>query len=530
MVFTVLGRISSQKKLPFAFAGPSVVILTLPFAGSKSRSHIIDSPFTQKTAKIREDTVGLVISQFTLVRRTLVAGISFGGLSSGLPPNIVEQLIDAERQPIRNIEVRKTKIETKLTLVNGLEEKLRGIQSTIGDLASRRGFNDIKLQSGDPNIVGGTVDPGASVNGSWNIEVLELAQKSAAITNGFPDKDTTEIGVGYFKFDTKDGSKEVYINGNNNTLEGAAEAINTANVGLRATVINDRRDPDAPFRLMISGDAVGDENKVSYPALYFLDGDQDLYFDESREAKNGRIKVDGFELEVTDNKVKDVVPGVTLDLRQAAPGRMVNISVSEDREKVNSKVKDFVKGLNEVLQFIQSQNRMDGNTDTTKTLGGDSLLRSVESRIRSLVQNPQVGISGSIRRLGDLGVSFNRSGTLDLNEERFNNTLSQRPDDVVNFFAGDGFNVGFIPSLRRELDTLLNGAFGPIPSRQRSMRDRISRMDDQIARKEDQLAKKEQTLRNKFARLEETMSRLKSQGGAMAALGGAAAPNVGIGR
>jgi hypothetical protein len=30
---------------------------------------------------------------------------------------------------------------------------------------------------------------------------------------------------------------------------------------------------------MISGDDVGGDNMIEYPTLYFLDGDQDLYFD-----------------------------------------------------------------------------------------------------------------------------------------------------------------------------------------------------------------------------------------------------------
>ncbi len=188
---------------------------------------------------------------------------------------------------------------------------------------------------------------------------MELPQKAAAITNGFPDKDKTEIGVGYFRFRTPDGNKEVYIGGGNSTLQSAADAINAANVGVRASVLNDRSDADNPYRLMITGSGVGGDNRISYPTLYFLDGDQDIYFDEEKEAKNGRVKVDGIEFEVADTELPDLIPGVTLDLKQAAPGRSVNVSVKEDREVVSGKIKEFVDSMNEVLAFIQSQNTMD---------------------------------------------------------------------------------------------------------------------------------------------------------------------------
>src|SRR5690606_6208646 len=101
-----------------------------------------------------------------------MAAVTIGGLSSGLPPNLVDQLVDAERQPIRNLEERRAKTDVKLKLVEELETKLRGVESSLGSLASPKGFADIQLESGDPNIVQGTVDPSAAPKGSWNIEVV----------------------------------------------------------------------------------------------------------------------------------------------------------------------------------------------------------------------------------------------------------------------------------------------------------------------------------------------------------------------
>lgn len=456
--------------------------------------------------------------------------IRFGGMASGLPPNIVEQLIEAEKLPIKNMEVKREKSESRLKLVNELDEKISAMQGSIGTLASTRGFNDIKLLTGDSNVVQGTVDPAITQPGSWNIEVVELAQKAAAITVGFPDKDTTEIGVGYFRFETPEGEKEVYINGENSTLEGAANAINKAHIGVRASVLNDRKYPDAPFRLMISGDTVGGDSQVNYPTLYFLDGDQDLYFEEEREAKNGLIKIDGFEFEVAGNTVTDAIPGVTLELKQATPGKQVNVTVKEDQEVVHGKVKEFVDALNGVLGFIQSQNRMTKDTDTTKTLGGDGLLRSIENRFRRLIQSSQMGVNGPIKRLNQIGIEFNREGLVKFDEEKFNATLAKNPDDVQQFFAGDGFSVGFVPSLKNNIKVLKDKVFGPLATRRKSLENKIDQIDRRIENKEKQLEKKEVFLRNKFAKLETTMSRLKSQMGQVASMpgaGGGGMPNFG---
>ena len=340
------------------------------------------------------------------------------------------------------------------------------------------------------------------------------------MTNGFPDKDKTELGVGYFRFQTVNGEKEVYINDKNNTLEGAARAINGAGVGVKANVLNDRSNPDAPFKLVITGDAVGDDHKISYPTLYFLDGDQDIFFEKQREAKNGKLKVDGFEFEVGDNTVKDAIPGVTLDLKQATPGRTINIGVKEDKEIVGGKVKGFVDAVNGVLTFVQTQNALNKESDTTSTLGGDGLLRTVENRLRSLVQNSQPGVGGAYTRLSQVGISFKRDGLLELDQKKFDDALARDPGSVQKFMAGDGFSTGFISSLKREVSSVLNTAFGPIAIRKKALQDRIAQANESIANKERQLAKKEESLRDKFSRLEETMGRLKGQAGQLAAIPG----------
>jgi len=460
-------------------------------------------------------------------RRLTLAGISFGGLNSGLPPDLVERLIDAERLPVKKMEEQKGKSEDRLKLVNELETKVSAIRGTLGELASTRGFADIKVISGDPNVLQGVVDPQLSQPGSWNVEVVKLAEKAAAITNGFPDKDKTEIGVGYFRFKTPNGPKEVYINGSNNTLDGAAAAINSAKVGIRASVINDRSDKDAPYRLVLAADGVGEDKTVEYPTLYFLDGDQDIYFDQEREGSNGIVKVDGFEFQIPDNTLKDMIPGVTLELKQAAPGRGVNITVKEDLEVVSGKIKSFVDSMNAVLGFIQKQNSLDQKSDTSRTLGGDSLLRSIEQRLRQLVLTPQYGVKGDVKQLNQLGIQFNRSGTLDFDEKKFNAVLAQKPDQVHAFFSGDGVNLGFVPAVRREIGNLMNTAFGPITNRKRGLQQKIDQADQRIEAKERQLVRREEQLRNKFAKLEETLGRIKGQGSALAASGLASASGAG---
>lgn len=453
-----------------------------------------------------------------------MGAIRFSGMASGLPPNIVDQIMEAERIPMKTMEASKQKDEDKLKLVTDLETKITDITKNFGDLVSQRGFSNMKLTSGDPSIIDGTVDPNTAGTGQWHLEVVQLAQKPGAVSNGFPDKDKTQMGVGYLRFNTPEGKKDVYVPGGNSTLDGVAKAINMSGLGLRASVLNDRSDKGNPFKLMITGLSTGDDNQVEFPTVYMLDGDQDIYFEKSKEAQNAKIKLDGFEIETPDNVINDLIPGVTLDLKQAAPGREIRMNVKEDVDKISEKVKTFVDGFNGALSFIQGQARLQKSSDGKERLGplgGDGMVRSVEAALRRLIMNPQLGVASPIKRVNELGIEFARNGTLNFNQEKFNAALAKNPQAVADFFRGDGFSVGFIPTVKREISNILNTAFGPIANRKRGIQQKIDSVNKRIDNKERQLEKREDTLRRQFSDLESKMSKLQAQGTAVGGIGAA---------
>ncbi|MCB0349616.1 MAG: flagellar filament capping protein FliD, partial [Bdellovibrionales bacterium] len=128
-------------------------------------------------------------------------------------------------------------------------------------------------------------------------------------------------------------------------------------------------------------------------------------------------------------------------------------------------------------------------------------------------------IGGEITRLSQMGIEITRNGVLKLDEDKFNQVLAQKSDHVQRFFAGDGFKIGFIPSIRREIANLTNSAFGSISNRKRALEDNIKRTDQSIANKERGLDRREQQLRRQFSNLEQTMGRLKQQSAAVGQIG-----------
>ncbi len=449
--------------------------------------------------------------------------IRINGLASGLPPNLVDQVIEAERMPVKTMQDQKAKIEDKVKLVTDLETKINEIGKSLGSVIGSKGFVDKKLNSSFPEIVNGTLDPERADAGDWTLEVLQLANKPSVVTSGFADKDKTTMGVGYIKFDTPEGEKEVYINEDNSTLEKIAVQINNASIGIRAVVINDRSDKEDSYKLEIAGMKTGDDHQVKFPTVYFLDGERDFQFTGTNPAKNAKYRLDGHEFESSENMITDLIPGVTLDLKKAQPNQPIRINITENYEVISGKIKSFVDAYNAALGFVQNQNKLANDKNGMPRLGplgGDSMLRMTESRLREIIQNPQQ-TNSRFTRIIELGVEFNRNGTLNFNQEKFAKIVNSEPLEVVEFMKGDLANTGFITSMKKRLNAIVDPQSGPVTSRKKSMQDRTAQIDKRIEAKEKSLEKKEAQLRDKFARMEEAMSKIQTQGAAaQASFGG----------
>lgn len=454
-------------------------------------------------------------------------GISFGSISTGLPKDIVKQIMTAEQVPVQNMEKQKSKITDKKGLVDQLLKLAEDVRGNLALNANARALRELKVDTNN-DIIGVTTDKNKTVPGSYQFEVTSLAQKSSAMSTGFEDKDESYVGVGFIRFTMPDGeSKDIYVDSDNASLSGIAKMINkNSELGVTANVINDGSGTDTPWRLVLSLNKTGDDSAVDFPYFYFIDGDQDFQLEFQREAHDAKIKLDGFEIEAPENKIKDLIPGVTIDLKKAKPGEEFSINITEDVDAVGAKVSDLVTKLNAVLKFIKEQNSIDEKTDTSRTLGGDIMLTTLQGRIHSAVFK-DVQTDTGYHRVSELGLTFNREGMLDFDQKKFSAAISKDYNMVSQILTGtfteEGKSDGFMDNLNGTVNTVLRMPDGLIQSRKKSLQSNIEQIDRRISQKQKYLEEKEKNLKDKFSRLEGTISRIKSQGAGVAALAGAGA-------
>ena len=424
------------------------------------------------------------------------------------------------------MEERKGKVDAKKKLVGELTQLMTDLKKNILANGNARSLRELKVNTNN-NIVNVTVDKNVANPANYQFEVVQLAQKSSALSSGFEDKDESYVGVGYIQYTLPNGDeREVYIDSDNSSLSKIARLINKdPDNGMNATVINDGSGSDAPWRLLLSLNETGDEQLATFPYFYFVDGEDDLYLEQERPAQDAIVKIDGFEVEVPANKVTDLLPGVTIDLKKAIPGEEFSLKIDEDTQAVAEKVVNFVDSVNAVISFIRKQNTMDETTDTSKTLGGDILLQTIEGRLRSSIFK-DIETSAGYRRVSDIGISFQRDGSLKFDSAKFQASLDNdykvTAEVLTGYFKEDGTKSnGIIDNLNEFVSRALKFPDGILPTRSKGLESKIDQIDRRIEQKNRMIEDKEKNLKNKFARLEGTISRIQSQSSGLSALGAA---------
>jgi flagellar hook-associated protein 2 len=182
--------------------------------------------------------------------------ITFGGLATGLDTNaIVDQLMALERQPIKRLENDRTWIQSRQAAFTAFDEKLNGFISNIENLGSSDELRQKSVSSSSQDFFSVSASVDALPGASYQVEVVSLAQVQKNVSQGYEDKAAQSFGSGELSLAVGDNDPVVItIDDSNNSLEGVMQAINDADTGVNASIINDGT--DSPYRLVLTGDEV----------------------------------------------------------------------------------------------------------------------------------------------------------------------------------------------------------------------------------------------------------------------------------
>lgn len=461
---------------------------------------------------------------------SLGIGASFDSAS------IVTKLMEIERIPFDRLTEKKTSYDAKISALGSIKSSLSSFQTALAGLTSGSSFQASSATSSDASLVKATGTSGAVV-GNYSIDVSQLAQSQKVVATGQADA-TAVIGSGTLTIDlgtisggTFDavtgtysgasftanaaGSFNITIDSSNNTLEGIRDAINAADAGVTASIINDG-DPTNPYRLVLSSTASGSSESVriavagdaSLSSLLSQDpaGVQNL--SEKVTAQDALFTVDGISITKSSNTVTDVIQGVTLDLGGVTSGTPVTVSASQDTDSAKSAVEAFVKAYNDLNAEIRKQTESGTEGVGGGALASDSTTRQILSSVRDEMTQAVTGLTGSYTTLSSIGVSFQLDGTISLDETKLDAAIQDDSQNVADLFSSaDGYGT--------RLDSVVSDMLslnGTIESRTDAFEQRISSIEDQQLNMEGRLDRTEQRLRAQFTALDVLLSSMESTG------------------
>ncbi len=397
--------------------------------------------------------------------------ISSAGIGSNLNvESIVSQLLTIDKQPITVLDSKTASFQAKLSGFGTLKSVLSQFQSALSSLSDISKFQGVKTNVADATIASAS-GSSIAVPGSYSLEVSKLAQAQKLNAAG-QTTSTAAIGANVsttlsFDFGTISngtlgatdgkytgaafasngaGVKTVTIDGSNNSLSGIRDAINKANVGVTATIVNDGS--NTPFRLSLTVNAPGKSNSlklsvagdaaISSLLSHDPSANAGQALSETSTAQNAVFKLDGIEVTKTTNSVSDAVAGVTLNLAKTNVGAPTTITVARDTSTVVASVNSFVKSYNDISKALQDATAYNATTKQGAILNGEASVRIIQNQIRSALGAPVTGGASTFTLLSQVGVTVQKDGSLGVDSTKLQTAVDTNFSQIAGLFASAG--------------------------------------------------------------------------------------------
>lgn len=444
--------------------------------------------------------------------------------------SVVSQLMAVERRPVEKLYNKSANYETQLSVLGTLKSNLASFQDAVKALKDTGSFQSFTATSSDDTALTSTAGSTASP-GSYSLNVTNLAQSQQLVATGQVSS-TATIGTGTsttLSFDlgtisggtltsgtysgasftsSGGGVQTVTIDGTNNTLEGIRDAVNSADIGVTASIINDGG--ASPYRLAFSTSASGVDNSMSIAvagdatlnSLLSHDpaGTQNLA--ETLTAQNANFTLNGVAITKPSNTVTDAIQGVTLNLSKVTSAP-VNLTVAKDTAAITEAANTFITEYNSLMSDLKSLSSYGSGGTGGGSLAGDPAVRQMINELTTIISGTVAG--GAFATLPSVGITTKPGVGLALDSTLFNSAIDSNLDDLANLFTSDD---GFATKLDAWASTSINIT---LTTRTSNIDTAISNIADEADLREVRLANLEKRYTAQFSNLNRVLASLSSQ-------------------
>lgn len=239
-------------------------------------------------------------------------------------------------------------------------------------------------------------------------------------------------------------SNSITISADATTPAGIVAAINSANLGITAQLINTGKIA-SPYRIMVTG-ASGASNAFSLTSLKSgeLGGEVTgvSFGRRLQTAQDAAFNVNGMDMTSSKNTVTDAIAGTTLNLNATTTANIpANLVFNRDTSSISTKLDALVTAYNDANTMLGVVSDPKSTVETYgATLVGNSMVGSVRSQMRQLISGNSSTPAGGLTALRDIGFNIDQKGVLSIDKTKLESSLKNNFDSVVTLITGNREN------------------------------------------------------------------------------------------
>lgn len=479
-------------------------------------------------------------------------GLSAAGMASGLDiAGMTQQLVAAERKPKADrITTQQKQVNVSLSAYGQVKSSVSAMQSMLEKFGKDEAFNGQKATSDNSDYLSIKATAKAK-SGVYNINIQQMAQSHKLMGKELFSADPeASLGSGEMVIKVGDKSMTLNIGEDNDDLSSVVDAINNAddNPGVTATLINTGEEGGS--KIVFSTTETGENNTIEIDTSAMTGQLASLAYnanmpeaerkvEQMQAAQDAKIMIDNFTTVTSSNNTfEDVIEGVTLDLKKltgtvsssesANPEtddidvKSVKITIESDEKSTKDSLKSFVDSYNSLMGTIDKLTGFDADKDPDDpnragALNGDSLTRSVTTQMRNLLNEP-IEINGKLYQMSDFGISIQRDGTLELEEDsdKLDDIISENFAVIGQFFAQE--DSGFLAKADKLLDSFTDKTDGSLSVKEETLKERQKSLDDDMTELNKRMVAYEDRTYKQFLAMDEAIGQMNNQLSSMMSL------------
>lgn len=520
-----------------------------------------DDVFNQKTATSSNDAVSATVTSSASAQSVSVSVSQLATATVAKSSSAVASSVDSNTT-LGSISGGTFKAGTFSLYVNGQKNTLTlSSDMTMGDVLDRINGNAGKgitgIEGASATLVGGkltiqssntssyTVAVGSSSDTSNFSNIMSLTKNvttgeysssktifatstSSALTstsfaNGSVTAGTFTIGTTSFAID------------NSTTLDGIIKKINNSACGATASwdsnagkLVLTATDEGAVSINVTAGDGkVGDTDASNFTDIMGLTtstwdtsnnlASTSIVASSQTLGTNAILTINGTQITSSSNTVTSDVTGIkglTLTLNDKTTST-ANIAITQDSSKVTAAITNLVSAYNKSISATDDATATDGK------LYGETVLKSLRNRVRTIITASISGGESGYNSLADIGITTGAYSTntkadttqLKLDTNKLAKALSDNPDAVKNLLVGSSSSSsdGVLDKIETVLENATDAVKGYFTTRGKAYDKQIGKLDDKVSSMTDKLTHYKSSLETKFAAMDKFIANMQKQ-------------------